>query len=87
MTCNHIHHSRCICGQETHFNGINDTPKDQLEKMAGCDDRMLYYKGRCELDSSKFFCSNSAVEGYLILRGRTTTEDIAFPSKGTIFPH
>lgn len=32
------------------------------------------YKWRCELDSSKFFCSNSALDGYLILRGIENTE-------------
>ena len=42
--------------------------------LSSCDDRMLYYKGRCELDSSKVFCSNSALEGYLILRGIENAE-------------
>ena len=63
---------------KTHLNSINEIPKDQIGKMtkvlSGCDDRMLYYKGRCELNSSKVFCSNSALEGYLILRGIENAE-------------
>ena len=55
-----------------------DIPKDQMEKMvdvlAGCDDNMLYYKGRCELQPTKAFCSNSALDGYLILRGIENAE-------------
>ena len=62
----------------THLNSINEIPKDQIGKktkvLSSCDDRMLYYKGRCELDSSKVFCSNSALEGYLILRGIENAE-------------
>jgi hypothetical protein len=49
-----------------------------MEKMvnmlAGCDDNMLYYKGRCELQPTKVFCSNSALDGYLILRGIENAE-------------
>ena len=52
--------------------------KDQMEKMvnvlAGCDHNMLYYKGRCELRLTKVFCSNSALDGYLMLRGIENTE-------------
>jgi hypothetical protein len=52
--------------------------KDEMEKMvnmlAGCDDNMLYYKGRCELQPTKVFCSNSALDGYLILRGIENAE-------------
>jgi hypothetical protein len=63
---------------DTHLNSINEIPKDQIGKMirtlSSCDDRMLYYKGRCELDSSKFFCSNSTLEGYMILRGIENAE-------------
>ena len=62
----------------THLNSINEIPKDPIGKMtkvlSSCDDRMLYYKGRCELNSSKVFCSNSALEGYLILRGIENAE-------------
>ena len=58
---------------KTHLNSINELSKHQIGKMtmvlSSCDDRMLNYKGRCELDYSKVFCSNSALEGYLILRG------------------
>jgi hypothetical protein len=47
--------------------------EDEINKMkrtlASCDNSMLYYKGRCELDSTKFFCSKSILEGYLTLRG------------------
>jgi hypothetical protein len=64
---------------EIHLSNINKIPRDQLSKMAkvlsSCDDHMLYYKGRCELDSPKLFCSNSALEGYLILRGLKTQKD------------
>ena len=63
---------------EIHLSNINKIPRDQLSKMAkvlsSCDDHMLYYKGRCELDSSKLFCSDSALEGYLILRGIENAE-------------
>jgi hypothetical protein len=63
---------------EIHLSNINKIPSDQLSKMAkvlsSCDDHMLYYKGRCELDSSKLFCSDSALEGYLILRGIENAE-------------
>ena len=49
-----------------HLSNINKIPRDQRSKVAkvlsSCDDR-------CELDSSKIFCSDSALEGYLILRG------------------
>ena len=63
---------------EIHHSNINKIPRDQLSKMAkvlsSCDDHMLYFKGRCELDSSKLFCSDSALEGYLILRGIENAE-------------
>ena len=63
---------------EIHLSNINKIPRDQLSKMAkvlsSCDNHMLYYKGRCELDSSKLFCSDSALEGYLILRGIENAE-------------
>ena len=63
---------------EIHLSNINKIPRDQLSKMtkvlSSCDDHMLYYKGRCELDSSKLFCSNSGLEGYLILRGIENAE-------------
>jgi hypothetical protein len=63
---------------EIHLSNINKIPRDQLSKVAkvlsSCDDHMLYYKGRCELDSSKIFCSDSALEGYLILRGIENAE-------------
>ena len=56
----------------------NSIPKQQTKEMtkmlSACDKNMLYYKWRCELDSSKFFCSNSALDGYLILRGIENTE-------------
>jgi hypothetical protein len=52
--------------------------KDEMEKMvnmlAGCDDNILYYKGRCELQPTKLFCSNSTLDGYLILRGIENAE-------------
>ncbi|MGI8831351.1 MAG: hypothetical protein ACR2IS_01795 [Nitrososphaeraceae archaeon] len=56
----------------------HNIPKDQKEKMvnvlADCDDNMLYYKGRCEIQPTKVFCSNSALDGYLILRGIENAE-------------
>ena len=56
----------------------NSIPKQQTKEMtkmlSACDKNMLYYKWRCQLDSSKSFCSNSALDGYLILRGIENTE-------------
>jgi hypothetical protein len=56
----------------------NSIPKQQTKEMTRmlsvCDKNMLYYKWRCQLDSSKSFCSNSALDGYLILRGIENTE-------------
>ena len=70
---------------ETHIGDNNGIPKEQIKKMtkalSGCDKNMLYYKWRCELDSSKFFCSNSALDGYLILRGIENTERLAVFTK------
>ena len=61
-----------------HNSGLNENPNNQIYKMAkllsSCDRDMLYFKGRCELESSKFFCSNSALDGYLILRGIENAE-------------
>lgn len=60
---------------ETHTGDFNknEVSKDQMAKTARllsiCDNNMLYYKGRCEIDSSKIFCTNSSLDGYLILRG------------------
>jgi hypothetical protein len=55
-----------------------ETPEDEINKMkkalASCDNNMLYYKGRCEHDSTMFFCSNSALDGYLMLRGIENAE-------------
>jgi hypothetical protein len=65
---------------ETHtgYFNENEVSKDQLTRTAKllsiCDDNMLYYKGRCELDSSKIFCTNSSLDGYLILRGIENAE-------------
>jgi hypothetical protein len=72
FTCRKVAHTNI------HNNGLNGTPNDQINKMAkilsSCDRDMLYYKGRCEIESSKFFCSNSALDGYLILRGIENAE-------------
>jgi hypothetical protein len=50
----------------------NSIPQHQRNKMtkllSNYDDNMLYYKGRCE-EKSKLFCTNSALDGYLMLRG------------------
>jgi hypothetical protein len=65
---------------ETHTGDINENKvsKDQMTKTAKvlsiCDDNMLYYKGRCELDSSKIFCTNTSLDGYLMLRGIENAE-------------
>jgi hypothetical protein len=62
----------------TDYDNNNSIPKQQTKEMtkmlSACDKNMLYYKWRCELDSSKFFCSNSALDGYLTLRGIENTE-------------
>jgi hypothetical protein len=56
----------------------NEVSKDQMtrtEKLLSiCDNNMLYYKGRCEIDFSKRFCTNSSLDGYLILRGIENAE-------------
>ena len=72
FTCRKVAHTYI------HNSGLNETPNDQINEMAkllsNCDRDMLYYKGRCELESSKFFCSNTALDGYLILRGIENAE-------------
>ena len=73
----YIHTCRNAAYTEIHTvdNGI---PKNQMSKLtnilSGCDENMLYYKGRCELDPTKIFCSNSTLDGYLILRGIENVE-------------
>ena len=63
---------------ETHLRDLDEIPLNQLDKLAhtlmNCDDGMLYYRGRCEIDFSKSFCSISALDGYLILRGIENAE-------------
>jgi hypothetical protein len=65
---------------ETHTADINEdeVSKDQMTRTAKllsiCDNNMLYYKGRCEIDFSKIFCTNSSLDGYLILRGIENAE-------------
>jgi hypothetical protein len=65
---------------ETHTDDINENEvsKDQMARTAKllsiCDNNMLYYKGRCEIDLSKIFCTNSSLDGYLILRGIENAE-------------
>jgi len=65
---------------ETHTGDINENKvsKDHMTKTAKvlsiCDDNMLYYKGRCELDFSKIFCTNTSLDGYLMLRGIENAE-------------
>lgn len=65
---------------ETHTGDFNknEVSKDQMIRTAkvlsNCDNNMLYYKGRCEIDFSKIFCANSSLDGYLILRGIENTE-------------
>ena len=74
----YIYTCREAAYEESRRNSINETPRDQIGKMtkvlSSCDDHLLYYKGRCELNSSKLFCSNPAIEGYLILRGLENAE-------------
>jgi hypothetical protein len=56
----------------------NEIPRNQMSKLtntlSSCDENMLYYEGRCELDPTKIFCSNSALDGYLMLRGIENVE-------------
>jgi hypothetical protein len=65
---------------ETHTGDFNknEVSKDQMIRTAkvlsNCDNNMLYYKGRCEIDFSKIFCTNSSLDGYLILRGIENAE-------------
>ena len=65
---------------ETHTGDLykNEVSKDQLIRnaklLSTCDSNMLYYKGRCEIDFSKIFCTNSSLDGYLILRGIENAE-------------
>jgi hypothetical protein len=65
---------------ETHTGDLykNEASKDQLIRnaklLSTCDSNMLYYKGRCEIDFSKIFCTNSSLDGYLILRGIENAE-------------
>jgi hypothetical protein len=65
---------------ETHTGDFieNKVSKDQITRTAKllsiCDNNMLYYKGRCEIDFSKIFCTNSSLDGYLILRGIENAE-------------
>ena len=67
--------------QRLTLTALMKSPRDQIGKMTkvllSCDDRMLYYKGRCELDSSNVFCSNSALEG-IVLRGIEKQKDNGF---------
>jgi hypothetical protein len=64
-TCRNTAHKQIHLG--------NEISQDQRHKMVSmltsCDDGMLYYKGRCELNPGKIFCSKSILEGYLALRG------------------
>ena len=57
---------------------VNRTHRNQMSKLTNilsdCDENMLYYKGRCELDPTKIFCSNSMLDGYLLLRGIENAE-------------
>jgi hypothetical protein len=65
---------------ETHTGEFNknEVSKDQMIRTAKllstCDSNMLYYKGRCEIDFSNIFCTNSSLDGYLILRGIENAE-------------
>jgi hypothetical protein len=56
----------------------NRTHRNQMSKLANilsdCDENMLYYKSRCEPDPTKIFCSNSMLDGYLMLRGIENAE-------------
>jgi len=56
----------------------NQIPRNQMNKLtnilSGCDENMLYYKGRCELNPTKILCSGSTLDGYLLLRGIESVE-------------
>jgi hypothetical protein len=73
FTCRKTAHEKTLIADE-----YNSIPKQQTKEMtkmlSACDKNMLYYKWRCQLDSSKSFCSNSALDGYLILRGIENAE-------------
>ena len=74
----YIYTCRMTTYRESHLGDINKISQHQIKKMSdilsSCDDNMLYYKGRCEIDPSKFFCSNSLLDGYLILRDLENVE-------------
>ena len=74
----YIYTCRMTAYRESHLGDINKISQHQIKKMSdilsSCDDNMLYYKGRCEIDPSKFFCSNSLLDGYLILRDLENVE-------------
>jgi hypothetical protein len=81
----YIYTCRNAAYKETHT-ADDQIPKNQMSKLAntlsGCDENMLYYKGRCELDPAKIFCSNSMLDGYLMLRGIENVErPIGFTKK------
>jgi hypothetical protein len=69
----YIYTCRNTAHKQIHLGNINEISQDQRYKMVSmltsCDDGMLYYKGRCELNPGKIFCSKSILEGYLALRG------------------
>ena len=56
----------------------NRIHRNQMSKLTNtlsyCDENMLYFKGCCELDPTKTFCSNSMLDGYLMLRGIENVE-------------
>jgi hypothetical protein len=68
----------CRNAAYTEIHTADRISRDQMSKLtntlSGCDENMLYYKGRCELDPTKIFCSNSTLDGYLILRGIENVE-------------
>src|SRR5918994_4198868 len=57
----YIYTCRNAAHKQIHLGNINEISQDQRYKMVSmltsCDDGMLYYKGRCELNPSKIFCS------------------------------
>lgn len=47
--------------------------QDLIDQMAqllsNCDNNVLYYENQCQTDPSKIFCTNAAMEEYIVLRG------------------
>lgn len=74
FTCRKTVYEKTLITDDNNNNIPKQQTKEMTKMLSACDKNMLYYKWRCQLDSSKSFCSNSALDGYLILRGIENTE-------------